>query len=204
MAPRPLLSHGPLLRDHDCAGSGDSKDHKPPLLDNEKLRLQEFGNRFCPGSHFLAIRANRQIDHIFGELYQIPQEFRHDYYKIKVLELLLFLSMIDPGTGTRPGPCHQKSDRHYPAGTAPDHAEPPGKYNDRSAGKGILHQLNLLEKQLQAGLQHDHQGLLKKGAHGAGLRPASDHRRAPWPISRLPWAIRIRVSFPPRSRQSMG
>ena len=120
MAPRPLLSHGPLLRDHDCAGSGDSKDHKPPLLDNEKLRAQEFGNRFCPGSHFLAIRANRQIDHIFGELYQIPQEFRHDYYKIKVLELLLFLSMIDPGTGTRPGPCHQKSDRHYPAGTAPD------------------------------------------------------------------------------------
>ena len=75
---------------------GILKDHKPPLLDNEKLRLQEFGNRFCPGSHFLAIRANRQIDHIFGELYQIPQEFRHDYYKIKVLELLLFLSMIDP------------------------------------------------------------------------------------------------------------
>lgn len=75
---------------------GILKDHKPPLLDNEKLRLQEFGDRFCPGSHFLAIRANRQIDHIFGELYQIPQEFRHDYYKIKVLELLLFLSMIDP------------------------------------------------------------------------------------------------------------
>ena len=50
----------------------------------------------CIRDSFLAIRANRQIDHIFGELYQIPQEFRHDYYKIKVLELLLFLSMIDP------------------------------------------------------------------------------------------------------------
>lgn len=72
------------------------KDHMPPLLDGETVRLQEFGDKFCPGHHFFAIRANRQIGHIFGELYQIPQEFRFDYYKIKVLELLLFLGMIDP------------------------------------------------------------------------------------------------------------
>ena len=75
---------------------GILKDHTPPLLDSESMRLQDFGDRFCPGNHFLAIRANRQIDHIFGELYQITQEFRHDYFRIKVLELLLFLRMIDP------------------------------------------------------------------------------------------------------------
>lgn len=72
------------------------KNCPPPLLDSGNVRPEAFGDRFCPDNHFLAIRANHEMNHIFGELYEIPQAFRHDYYKIKVLELLLFLTMLNP------------------------------------------------------------------------------------------------------------
>ncbi len=68
----------------------------PPLLEPEIVRSEQFGERFCPGQRFFAVRPDRQISHIFEELCENYQAFRPDYYKIKVLELLLCLSMIDP------------------------------------------------------------------------------------------------------------
>ena len=41
------------------------------------------------------MRATQQIQHIFMEMYDVENEIKVDYLKIKVLELLLFLSHID-------------------------------------------------------------------------------------------------------------
>lgn len=52
----------------------------------------------------LIMRAGAGIEHIFSELYDVPEKIRAGYHKIKVLELLLFLSTLDISekTGERP------------------------------------------------------------------------------------------------------
>ncbi len=41
------------------------------------------------------MRAKDRIEHIFSELYSVPDCLQKSYYKLKVQELILFLSMID-------------------------------------------------------------------------------------------------------------
>lgn len=50
--------------------------------------------KFCKGGELFVCRSNSQLEHIFHELYNIPQEVQKGYYKIKVLEILLFLSCL--------------------------------------------------------------------------------------------------------------
>lgn len=60
--------------------------------------LFDFPDKFCPGRQFFIMRAKSRIEHIFSELYEIPKEILMPYLKLKVLEVLLFLSMVDvPG-----------------------------------------------------------------------------------------------------------
>ena len=48
---------------------------------------------------FTIIRANPTVEHIFSELYTVPEKIRYGYIRVKVLELLLVLTELDPGTG---------------------------------------------------------------------------------------------------------
>ena len=45
---------------------------------------------------FTMIRADQRIEHIFSELYTVPKKIRHGYIRVKVLELLLVLTELDP------------------------------------------------------------------------------------------------------------
>lgn len=64
------------------------------LLDDVNVRpaqlLQKF--RAAGPTHF--VRGDPRIAHIFDELYNVPEEIRPGYLKVKVLELLLFLSVL--------------------------------------------------------------------------------------------------------------
>lgn len=51
--------------------------------------------RFCDGGKFYISRSDQRIEHIFSELYSVPQSVRDGYHKIKVMELMLFLSTLD-------------------------------------------------------------------------------------------------------------
>ncbi len=44
------------------------------------------------------LRADDRVKHIFSELYHLPKDIRFPYFKIKTLELLLFLSRLDSET----------------------------------------------------------------------------------------------------------
>lgn len=55
------------------------------------LLLQKFS---CSGKAYIA-RSNNSIAHIFSELYTVPEEIKKGYFKVKVLELLLFLSALE-------------------------------------------------------------------------------------------------------------
>ncbi len=44
---------------------------------------------------FTIIRANQTIEHIFSELYKMPEKIRYGYIRVKVLEMLLVLTGFD-------------------------------------------------------------------------------------------------------------
>ncbi len=65
-------------------------------LDTEMLRL-----KFCSREKIAAFPASPRIEHIFSQLYDLPEHMKVPYMKLKCQELLLFLSMISPEE-TRP------------------------------------------------------------------------------------------------------
>lgn len=64
------------------------------FLRDVAVQPQAIMNRFCEGRPYYIVRANPAFTHIFSELYSVPCEIRQGYSKIKILELLLFLSVF--------------------------------------------------------------------------------------------------------------
>ena len=48
--------------------------------------------KFCGKKSYYIARSDSSIEHIFSELYSVSDEIRQGYLKIKILELMLFLS----------------------------------------------------------------------------------------------------------------
>jgi AraC-like DNA-binding protein len=65
------------------------------VLDGFYVDLQELRTKFCSGPRPFIMRATDAIQHIFSELYMVAEPIRNAYLKLKVLELLLFLSTVD-------------------------------------------------------------------------------------------------------------
>ena len=56
------------------------------------IKLQE---KYCPGRYPTLIHEKGAAEHIFGELYQVPEKIRIPYFKIKIMELLLYLDALE-------------------------------------------------------------------------------------------------------------
>ena len=56
------------------------------------IKLQE---KYCPGRYTNLIHEKGAAEHIFGELYQVPEKIRIPYFKIKIMELLLYLDALE-------------------------------------------------------------------------------------------------------------
>jgi AraC-like DNA-binding protein len=65
------------------------------VFDGFSVDMQELRKKFCADRRLFIMRADDSIQHIFSELYTVPAKIRKNYLKIKVLELLLFLSALD-------------------------------------------------------------------------------------------------------------
>jgi AraC-like DNA-binding protein len=65
------------------------------VFDGVWVDLPALRDKFCAGPRPFIMRAADSIQHIFSELYTVPEAIRRNYLKIKVLELLLFLSALD-------------------------------------------------------------------------------------------------------------
>ena len=64
------------------------------ILDAPDIRIVM--EKLCGSNKCRVIRESESIKHIFAELYTVPAEIRRGYMKIKMMELLLFLSTIKP------------------------------------------------------------------------------------------------------------
>lgn len=66
------------------------------LLDDVEVDLPLLFQRLLPGGAPFILRVTPQLEHVFSELYDVPPSLQQGYYKVKTLELLLFLSRLDP------------------------------------------------------------------------------------------------------------
>lgn len=57
--------------------------------------LAALANKFCGREGIYVLRKHSSIEHIFSELYNVPAKIRMDYFKIKVMELLVFLQALE-------------------------------------------------------------------------------------------------------------
>lgn len=51
--------------------------------------------KFCSDIYPMVIHGACSIEHIFGELYAVPEKIKRPYFKIKILELLLYLEALE-------------------------------------------------------------------------------------------------------------
>ena len=71
------------------------------ILQDVNVRPAMLAEKFCDRSGYFAARSSARVEHIFSELYQVPEAFRMGYFKVKILELLLFLSALELPAGRR-------------------------------------------------------------------------------------------------------
>ena len=76
--------------DMEIAASALSKEVKDFPIDLTALQ-----QKYCPGRYPHVIHEMGAAEHIFGELYQVPEKIRIPYFKIKIMELLLYLDALE-------------------------------------------------------------------------------------------------------------
>lgn len=67
----------------------------PEILSDADINGNKLYAKFCKQQGSTAMPANDKIEHIFSELYDLPEKMYLPYFKLKVQELLLFLDMLD-------------------------------------------------------------------------------------------------------------
>lgn len=72
------------------------------ILEHVPVNAADLADRYCADCECAVIRARPEIEHIFSELYSVPDHIREGYLKIKVMELLLFLGGADISAHTVP------------------------------------------------------------------------------------------------------
>lgn len=65
------------------------------FLEGINVQPKSLAEKFCSSRIGYIARANPAIEHIFSEIYSVPEHIRKGYCKIKTLELMLFLSQLN-------------------------------------------------------------------------------------------------------------
>ncbi len=61
------------------------------ILKDVNVSPEELAEKFCKENPCFIARPTRQLEYLFSELYSVPESIRKGYFKVKVLELLLYL-----------------------------------------------------------------------------------------------------------------
>ena len=70
-----------------------------PILDTlvteTRIDLTQLANRFCEQSEFgMMMEETESVRQIFSSLYSVPEQIKEHYFKLKVIEIFLLLSVI--------------------------------------------------------------------------------------------------------------
>ena len=89
------------------------------LMDDVNVRPAVLAEKLCADRCFIT-RSSPHIEHVFSELYCVPEGIRKGYFKVKVLELLLFVSALDAA--------QEQDARHFSSGAQLDLARRVSEY----------------------------------------------------------------------------
>ena len=87
---------------------GEAEKTLAGIWDGIPVDLSALRDKFCTGSKPFIMRAADSVKHIFSELYAVPGSIRIPFFRIKVLELLLFLSVVPIPKGGEQRPYFSK------------------------------------------------------------------------------------------------
>ncbi len=88
----------PLERYHGISVLVDLKVAKTfsnYLIEDIAIDLYKIRDRLCCRDQCFIMRTTAAINHIFSELYTVPEAIKQSYFKLKILELFLFLTTVD-------------------------------------------------------------------------------------------------------------
>ena len=80
----------------------------PASMNGFSVDLYELQKKYCSDRTPYVIPGEPAIEHIFSELYNVPVKIKKDYFKIKVLELLLYLDALELSGHTEERPYFYK------------------------------------------------------------------------------------------------
>ncbi|WP_053956414.1 helix-turn-helix domain-containing protein [Inediibacterium massiliense] len=92
------ISHFPLAHYHGVSiviHLQEASQFISPLLNELTIDLYELRDKLCFENRCFIMRAKDSIQHIFNELYSVPNELKFGYFKVKIMELFLFLMSFD-------------------------------------------------------------------------------------------------------------
>lgn len=61
--------------------------------------LRALADRFCRDGRPYTVAADPTVDNLFAQLYMLPRQLRTEYFKLKALELLVYLKGLEPVAG---------------------------------------------------------------------------------------------------------
>ena len=79
------------------------------FLEDVIVSPHALADKFCTAHPCYVARSSPGIEHIFSELYHVPETVKRGYFKVKVLELMLFLTALDTGTDESEKRCCSRS-----------------------------------------------------------------------------------------------
>lgn len=88
----------PLSHYHGAMVSFDmdkAVESLPREVKDFPVNLRSLQEKFCSGIYPYVVHGADSIEHIFGELYAVPEKIKRPYFKIKILELLLYLEALE-------------------------------------------------------------------------------------------------------------
>lgn len=68
----------------------------PELLLDAGVDVGDLCQKFCGEKETAALPSSSRIEHIFSEVYDLPEQMKLPYLKLKCQELLMFLNMAEP------------------------------------------------------------------------------------------------------------
>lgn len=82
----------------------------PDILKEANINLQTIYQHYCATDYSVLIPACREIESIFMPLYDLPENLRIPYLKLKIQELLLYLSLRNPKEQESPQYCSRQTE----------------------------------------------------------------------------------------------
>ncbi len=72
------------------------KTNPPALFTESKIDIEDVYNKFSDNEHIASFAGNEESEAIFKYFYDQPKQLQDAYYKLKILEIVLYLLKLEP------------------------------------------------------------------------------------------------------------